>query len=200
MFTIADPTTTFLFLRHASTIWNVEGRFAGSQEVPLAPEAEIQIAQLTRQLLEVPLAAIYSSPLSRCVATIEPIARIKDLSIELCPELIERSLGRWEGKTADELSTTYPEGAYNPSIYIPQAEPLEHVELRLQHFLNQVTKDHPQQTILVSTHAGVIWTLLSRMVLNRSQKPTWPLNTSFTKIIWHDQDLLWQKESPTPMG
>lgn len=179
--------TTLLLVRHAQTIWNREQRHTGSSEIGLAPEAENQIGQLTRRLLAYQPEALYSSPLTRCVLTIQPLADILQLPIDIHKELQERHLGEWEGHTPLELQPThpgyrYPFSAYNGDFRIPGAEPLEDVQHRIREMLHTIAEHNLGKKSIVSTHSGIIWTVLHRVVVNPPTEDIWPPNCSITVI------------------
>jgi broad specificity phosphatase PhoE len=185
MHTSETLPTTFLFVRHAQTLWNKERRYAGDSEVPLAPEADGQIAQITQRLLSEPITAIYSSPLSRCQLTVYNISQALDLEIVVRPDLKERDLGEWEGKAADELHPPthseafhFPDSAYNGKFRVPGAETLEDLEHRIRGVLAQLREKHPGTTVLIATHAGVFWSIQKRIVINPPDEghTIWPGN------------------------
>jgi probable phosphoglycerate mutase len=65
--------TRFLLIRHAlnDTIGKkFAGRMAG---VSLNEEGDAQSLELARRLAALPIAAIYSSPLERAIATVKPV-------------------------------------------------------------------------------------------------------------------------------
>jgi len=182
-------TTTFLFIRHAQTIWNQEQRHTGSSEVALSKEADHQISILTRKLLDLPIAALYTSPLSRCQLTIHPLAEILQVEPIVRDDLKERHLGSWEGQSPKELAPEhpgyhFPESAYNGDFRIPGAEPLEQLEGRIRDFIQELHGKHSGKTIAVSTHSGVIWTLQHRIVRNPPDTFIWPGNCSITTVTY----------------
>jgi broad specificity phosphatase PhoE len=179
--------TTILFVRHAQTVWNLDQRHTGSSEVALSPQADRQIATLTRSLLPESIEAIYTSPLSRCQLTIKPLSEIIGKQAVIRPDLQERHLGTWEGQSPKELLPLhpgyhFPESAYNGDFHIPGAEPLEDLEQRIRLFVQEMQTRHPGKTIVVSTHSGVIWTLQHRIVNNPPETWLWPSNCSVTRI------------------
>ena len=180
--------TTILLVRHAQTMWNREQRHTGSSEVAMSTEADKQIAILTKYLLGFNPQAVYSSPLTRCQITITPLAEILQLPIHTQAELKERHLGAWEGHTPTELLPThpgyrYPFSAYNGDFRIPEAETLEEVQHRIRAILHLVAEAHPGQTTVLSTHSGIIWTVLHKIVTNPAEEDIWPPNCSVTTIV-----------------
>lgn len=184
-----DAPTTLLLIRHARTVWNGEQRYAGHEEVALAAESEKQIATLTRKLIQEPISAIYSSPLSRCLLTVTPTAEILSIPIGIDRRLQERNLGAWEGRRAAELELEYPgfhfpEGAYSGQFSIPGAETLAEVTYRTEQVLSSIAALHPGETVLLATHAGIIWAAENIALHSGTQERVWPENSTETKLLW----------------
>ncbi|MDR7544907.1 MAG: histidine phosphatase family protein [Armatimonadota bacterium] len=55
--------TAIYLIRHAETTWNAERRFQGTLDAPLSPRGVRQVAALAAALRDVPLAAVYTSPM-----------------------------------------------------------------------------------------------------------------------------------------
>lgn len=185
--------TSLLLVRHAETIWNHEHRYAGHSDVPLSPDAEGQIAQLTARLIKEPLTAIYSSPLSRCIATVYPTAEILGLSIQMELGLRERDLGAWEGRSETEIRQTYPEftfplDGYNGAYAVPESESMAALERRTYAVLQRIAERNPEGLPLVATHAGLIWVILTHVVTNPPAEPRWPKNTTMLRLTYKDAE------------
>lgn len=85
-----------LFLiRHGETLANREFRYIGSRDDALSEKGEHQAAQLGTALAELPIAAVYSSPLQRARVTAEAIAAPHQLEVQLASELRESDYGAW---------------------------------------------------------------------------------------------------------
>src|SRR5437764_4513709 len=90
--------TTVLLVRHGVTDANRGGVLAGwSPGVHLADQGREQAAALAARLAPVPVAAIVSSPLNRCVETAAAIASGRDLEVETDDDLGECKYGDWTG-------------------------------------------------------------------------------------------------------
>ena len=70
----------------------------------LTPEGEAMAAAFAAAYQDTPWRAIYTSPLSRAVATAAPLATAVGLPIQRRAELAELDYGKWDGMTADEVS------------------------------------------------------------------------------------------------
>lgn len=98
-----------LLWRHGRTAWNVEHRFQGQADPPLDEVGHAQSAVAARMLAAYGPVAVVSSDLCRAVQTARPLADLLGLPVALDPRLRERSLGRWEGLTRDEVGRRHPE-------------------------------------------------------------------------------------------
>ncbi len=186
-------TTRLTLVRHAKHAWQHEHRLAGHTEVPLAPEAQAQIGELTHVLrTHGTFSLAYTSPLKRCIQTIAPYARHAKLGIHEISALRERDLGSWEGRSFDEVRAQgLPYAAYDGSVHIPGAEPLADVRERLHDFLAHVLRHHAGERILVSTHAGVLFALQKYLVANPPEHPYWIENAEYVHVVHDGTRWLW---------
>jgi broad specificity phosphatase PhoE len=94
--------------RHGLTNWNLEGRFQGQLDTPLAESglshARAAAAVLTRLAPD----AIVSSDLARAARTAVELARISGLEVSYDAGLREAGLGAWEGLTRAEVDERFP--------------------------------------------------------------------------------------------
>lgn len=111
---------TLLIVRHGQTTWNVEHRLPGQLPgVALNENGRQQAARLAEALAVLPISAIISSPLERAYDTAEFIAKGRDLTIQLEPDLMDTNVGPWAGKVIEELNRTDPawkEYVKDPSV------------------------------------------------------------------------------------
>ena len=104
------PNTCWLYLiRHAATPNNRARppRLQGRRTDPgLSDEGYHQARRTGRWLADVPIGAVYSSPLLRARQTAEAIAERHGVPIAVVEDLIEVDVGDWEGRTWDEIERT----------------------------------------------------------------------------------------------
>jgi broad specificity phosphatase PhoE len=95
--------TTFLLIRHGET--EAIGKLLTGRQPGwrLNQRGRQQAANLAENLANVPLAAIYTSPLERAVETAEIFARPHGLTPEPAEGLIDIDLGGWDGMTFANL-------------------------------------------------------------------------------------------------
>jgi probable phosphoglycerate mutase len=94
------------FVRHAETLFNVNGQLQGWCDSPLTDRGERQAAALGERLRELPIAAAFTSDLTR-TRTTTAAALVGHPDVEPVPmtELREWHLGGWEGKPNAQLWT-----------------------------------------------------------------------------------------------
>jgi probable phosphomutase (TIGR03848 family) len=93
---------TVLLLRHGRTAANADGSLAGRSGIALDDLGLVQAKAAGERLAGLPLAAVVSSPLTRCLQTIAEALPSAQPVIE--PGLIECGYGDWEGQTLKALA------------------------------------------------------------------------------------------------
>jgi probable phosphomutase (TIGR03848 family) len=145
-----------LLIRHAVNDW-VGDRLAGwTPGIHLNDEGRAQAQALAHRLADVPLAAIYSSPLERTVETAQPIAQAHGLAVEIRQGLGETGYGEWNGRYLKELQEedlwpvvqVYPSGAR-----FPGGESFRELQARVVAELDALRDAHPEQTVAIVSHA-----------------------------------------------
>ena len=101
--------TTILLVRHGETDWNRDRRVQGHTDVPLNETGREQARALAGELAGEPLAAVYSSDLSRALETATIVAEPRSLAVTTLPALREKHFGTWEGLTDAEVLTRFPD-------------------------------------------------------------------------------------------
>jgi probable phosphomutase (TIGR03848 family) len=100
--------STVLLVRHGRTTANAAGVLAGrSAGVPLDDTGRAQSEALAARLTHLPLAAIVTSPLGRCVETANALAAgRRGLTPTTDERLVECGYGDWTGRPINELRRT----------------------------------------------------------------------------------------------
>jgi uncharacterized phosphatase len=147
--------TTIVFVRHGETEWNRQGRFQGTQDIPLNEEGRRQARRLAEAWDEGG-DLIVSSPLSRARETAEILASALGLTVlAVDPRLIEREYGSGAGLTLAERRDRFPDGA------VPGVESIETIKARGLSFLDSVSLEHPGRRIVAVSHGGFINAVLA---------------------------------------
>jgi probable phosphomutase (TIGR03848 family) len=157
--TTGGSVTTLLLIRHGLNDW-VGGRLAGwTPGVHLNDPGKAQAEALVARLADVPLAAIYSSPLERAVETAQPLAAARGLPIRVVENVGEVRYGEWTGGELKELSKheLWPGVQFYPSgTRFPGGETLGEVQMRAIAALDSLRAQHPKETVAVVAHADLI--------------------------------------------
>jgi broad specificity phosphatase PhoE len=163
-----SPSSVRLFLiRHGETASNRELRYVGARDEPLAASGRAQADSLAAVLAELPLAAIYASPLCRAGETARPIAARLGLAPAPEPRLSEQCFGDWEGLTRAEvvergdgererLLRWESDAGHAP----PGGESLEQVRQRAVACAGDLLAAHRGEWIALVSHVGPIKSLL----------------------------------------
>lgn len=135
-------------IRHADAYVGLESLEDGVLDPPLSPVGREQADRLARRLAEVPLGAVWSSPLRRAVQTARPVARSHGLEVRQDARL-------------REVRTDWDEGgggaASEPGVY-PFPEPEREVFERMSSVVQEVAAglrlDWPRAAV-VSHNAAI---------------------------------------------
>ncbi|MFT7721459.1 MAG: histidine phosphatase family protein [Roseateles sp.] len=156
-----DEPTRLLVIRHGETLWNRAARIQGHTDIPLSPLGRAQADQLAAALADEPLAAVYASDLSRARQTAEALARAHGLPVRLDAGLRERSFGRFEGLSWDEIAQRHPEDAARwrrrePDFAVGGGESLTVFSARCLAAARRAAAAHAGQAIALVAHGGVL--------------------------------------------
>jgi broad specificity phosphatase PhoE len=167
-----------LLIRHGETIANREYRYLGHRDEPLADRGREQASSLANALAELPIRAVYSSPLRRADETARPIASRLDVPMHTEPRLREQCFGDWEGMTRAEVAAQNAASgllsrweADPGSTAPPGGETLEIVRSRALACVEDLASTHKGEWLALVSHVGPIKALLCT-ALNA------PLNTA----------------------
>jgi probable phosphoglycerate mutase len=153
-------TTHLLLIRHGENDWVGTDRLAGrTPNVHLNERGREQSLRLAQDVADLPVQAIYSSPLERCMETAQPVADALSLAVEVEEGVMEADFGDWQGESLKELAKL-PEWKlvqYHPTGFrFPNGEHLRHMQARAVDALEALVVKHPDQLIAVFSHSDVI--------------------------------------------
>ena len=98
--------TTLFLIRHGLTAVTGSRLYGRASGIELDERGRRQAAALVERFEGVRLTAVYSSPLERCVGTMEPLATARRLELRISEALIEMDAGDWTGRTLPSLRRT----------------------------------------------------------------------------------------------
>lgn len=184
-----DPTR-ILAIRHGETAWNRDTRIQGHLDVPLNHRGQWQAARVALALRDEPLAAIYSSDLTRAHQTAQAIADAQGLPIQTHAGLRERHFGFFEGKTWAEIETGWPEQALAWRQRVPDFAPvggesLLQLQARVVDTVTTLARRHPGEQVVMVAHGGVMDVLYRAATGQDLQAPrTWTLdNAAINRLL-----------------
>ncbi len=151
-----------LLIRHGENDYVKTGKMAGRLPgVHLNERGQKQAQALGEALKEVPIKAIYSSPLERAMETAAPIASAQKLQIIQEPDIMDADIGKWQGKSWKVLRLTkvWKIVQHAPSRFrFPEGESFPEMQARIANALERMITKHnkPQDIIVVVFHADPI--------------------------------------------
>ncbi len=169
-----------VLVRHGLSSFNLDQRFQGRDDLSsLLEQGASQARAAGQALAEVPLTAVYSSPLSRALDTTRLLleAHGQPLSPHVDDDLLEIDLAPWSGLLRREVRQRYPEQEriwrqapetlelqrQDGGLYRPLPELME----QAQRFLDQLLESHGQAlasggqaTVLVVAHNAILRALV----------------------------------------
>jgi probable phosphoglycerate mutase len=161
--------TEFLLIRHAINDWVSTGRLAGwTPGIHLNQEGKFQAEALGERLANVPLAAIYASPLERTMETAEAVAAFHpELTVRPLDGVGEVRFGNWQGAKLSKLrreSLWETVQVYPSRAHFPGGEAIRQAQARAVDALESLVIKHPQQRVAVVSHSDVIKLLVAHYI------------------------------------
>lgn len=192
----------FFLVRHGQTLWNKEFKYQGQSDVPLTDEGRYQAKLLSESLEGERIDTVYASDLERTIETAEIIAKPHGLKVALAPDMREINFGIWEGYTYEEIIAQWPEEfekwKEDPfRISPPDGETFLELCTRVSKFLKITARKHPEENVLIVSHAGPIRAVLLTL-LNLKYEFFWKFkisNTSLTIIEYDGEKDLGESEA-----
>jgi broad specificity phosphatase PhoE len=165
------PAPTIYYIRHGETEWNADGRFQGSQDIPLNELGRTQAVTaggiltdlFERDGREVSSLAFVASPLSRARSTMELMRgtlRLPPEDYAVDARLREIGYGQWEGLTLSEMqlhdaATFAARNEDKWGVAAPSGESYASVTLRMREWFDSLLGD----TVTVA-HGGTMRALM----------------------------------------
>lgn len=153
---------TLLLIRHGENDYVKSHKMAGRLPgVHLNEKGQKQAQALADALKDVPLRAVYSSPLERAMETAKPIAESHKLKIVQEPDLMDTDIGKWQGRSWRVLGLTkvWKIVQNAPSRFrFPEGESFIEAQTRCANALERIIQKHnkPKDFVAVVFHADPI--------------------------------------------
>jgi phosphoserine phosphatase len=152
-------------VRHGETAWNKAKIFRGRRDIPLDEQGRLEAACAARALREIPLTAIYSSPLSRARETAETVAAGRGLAVTVDDAFIDIDYGEWteywDTEARRKFGDQYRQWKESPHLVkFPGGESLDEVRRRAAPRLMELAQQYPTGAIALVSHRVVLKLLL----------------------------------------
>src|SRR6266540_2555429 len=142
-------------------------RYSGRGDVPLTSHGTAQARSAARRIarLGVDVAAVVSSPLSRCVETAQAVvAAAAEGPVRVDPDLIECDFGAWEGLTFAEVRRRWPAELdawlAGADVAPPGGEPFSAVASRVSGVVARLPSEYPGRGVVLVSHVTPIKLIL----------------------------------------
>jgi broad specificity phosphatase PhoE len=154
-----------LLVRHAEVDETMRDRVFGRLDVELSDAGRERAERLAGTLAAQPVAALYSSPLRRALATAAPLARALGLEPVPVDDLRELDFGDLEGLTVAEIAERFPAEhswmAAPAAVAFPGGESVAALQERSVRAVRAIAERHAGETVAVFAHAVVIRAVLA---------------------------------------
>ncbi len=172
-------TYTIHLLRHGITQANLDGTYAGHEDLPLLPEGAAELRQLKEQYIYPEVPVVFSSPLQRARESASIL--FPDNEILIMDDFIEYNFGEFEGLTAEQLKDNkhFQEWFYGDgSVPALHGESNQEFSLRVCSAFEKVVEGLLKTGITeaaIVTHGGVIMTLMATYAIPEAPMTDWLL-------------------------
>jgi probable phosphoglycerate mutase len=150
---------TFILVRHGQTEHNHKAMTMGARiDTPLTETGLANADVLAKKLIGTKFDHVYSSDLGRAFITAHVIVEKLGIESKLtrARQLREIDYGQFTYRFKEEVKKECPQFTNDPDFVFPDGESPRQMQKRAVHFIQKIEKGHPNQTLLIVTHAGVI--------------------------------------------
>jgi broad specificity phosphatase PhoE/ribonuclease HI len=158
--------TRLVLVRHGETEYTARRLYSGIGDPALTRRGLAQArAAAARVASGGPLAAVVTSPLSRCADTAQLIADTAGgVPVRMDPDLVECDFGKWEGLTFAEVRERWPDEMRawlaSTSIAPPGGESFDEVTTRVARAVARLRSAYPGERVAVVSHVSPIKIIL----------------------------------------
>lgn len=162
----AQKPATIYLLRHGHSTANAKSILAGRDfKVSLSATGKKQALAVESELKGKKFAKIYSSPLPRCIQTLQPLSTRLQTKVEISDGVIEMEYGDWSGKKLTLLSRTklWKSIQNRPSLVrFPGGESFLEMQSRAVEAVRSIAI--PGESVLLCSHGDVIKAIVAGFI------------------------------------
>ena len=150
---------TIFLVRHGLTAQTGRILYGRTPGVLLDDRGRHQAGALVERFDGVHLTAIYSSPLERCVQTVEPLAAARRLALRTDDALIEMDAGTWTGRSLAQLrrAKAWTTVQRSPSAFAfpGGGEAFPEAQARAVAGVEAIARRHRRGRVVIATHGDI---------------------------------------------
>ncbi|GAB3946553.1 bifunctional RNase H/acid phosphatase [Corynebacterium tapiri] len=184
-----SPPTRIVLVRHGQTDLSAQRRYAGHRDAQLTELGTTQSVATAKAVAGMDnIAAVLTSPLSRCQHTAEKLAGLLGLQAQVNKAFIECDFGDAEGLTfeeaEDKLGAQHGTWLRDPSSPAPGGESFAEVHARVGRALNRIVEEYRGKTVVVVSHVTPIKAVLAHALGgNESVYPRIVLDVASISVV-----------------
>ncbi|HEY7874789.1 MAG TPA: MSMEG_4193 family putative phosphomutase [Actinomycetota bacterium] len=151
--------TALFLVRHGLTSHTGSRLTGWTPDVHLTEDGKAGVQRLAQWLSDVPLAAVYSSPIDRTLETARIVAAPHGLSVRTRRGIGEVEYGKWTNRPLRSLMRTKLWGTvqrWPSAARFPDGETLREVQSRAVGEVEKLAGEHPKEAICCVSHGDVI--------------------------------------------
>jgi len=161
--------TQILLVRHGHVEGIRPARFRGREDLPLTARGRAEALAVAQRIASKRRPErVYTSPLSRCIATGDAIAKACGVEAQSIEELNDIDYGTWRMKSHDEMAVAEPElsAAWFNTPHLmrfPGGDSLQDLVARSADAVRLALETHPNGTVVLVSHDSVNRALLLQL-------------------------------------
>ena len=152
-------------VRHCEARGNIDRIFHGRYDSDISENGRLQLERLSERFKDIPLDAVYSSPLKRTRLTADAVNLHHGLPVVIRDELIEINGGYMENRPWSDMPKVNPEDArrwnLEPHLFAAEGgEAMADVYKRISAAVLAIAAENGGKTVAVATHGCAIRNLI----------------------------------------
>jgi probable phosphoglycerate mutase len=158
----AREATRLVLVRHGETTYTAQRLYSGRGDAALTPRGLVQSRAVADRVASLgPVAAVITSPLSRCAHLADLIAvAAGGPPVHTDPDLVECDFGKWEGLTFAEARERWPDEMRawlaSSASAPPGGESFEDVAVRVRRVIDGIRVRYGGRQVAVVSHMSPI--------------------------------------------
>lgn len=159
----------FILIRHGQTKWNRVEKYRGRTHLALNKTGRRQAEAVALSIKELPISAIYTSPLKRAIDTANILSKHTGVPVQILGGLIDIDYGGWQGLSPREVvkqdSELYTKWLKLPhEVRFPNGESLGDVRVRAIAAVEELVPKYNHETVILVSHKVVGQVLLCALL------------------------------------